>query len=151
MIAPNFSGRRPRSRVRATTPPAEAAMATMSNTRAHQILPCHHALDPLPGIWAHCAGPTFLLNIDWVLRKVNTAEPKTIGDQFALFVSTVVDYAIFMLDPTGKIVTWNDGAQRIKGYAAATDSNSRSAEGLTKFTSSVSVNASEPLRLISKC
>ena len=90
----------------------------MSNTRANQILPCHHALDPLPGIWAHCAGPTFLLNIDWVLRKVNTAEPKTIGDQFALFVSTVVDYAIFMLDPTGKIVTWNDGAQRIKGYAA---------------------------------
>jgi PAS domain S-box-containing protein len=41
-----------------------------------------------------------------------------VGDQFRLLVSTVVDYAIFMLDTTGHIVTWNDGAERIKGYAA---------------------------------
>src|SRR5438132_1163821 len=58
------------------------------------------------------------LRSDSVLRKVNTLEPKTVGDQFALLVSSVVDYAIFMLDPTGRIVTWNDGAQRIKGYTA---------------------------------
>src|SRR3989440_2850623 len=51
-----------------------------------------------------------------VLRKANpTAE---LGDQFALLVSGVVDYAIFMLDPAGRIVTWNEGAQRIKGYQA---------------------------------
>ena len=41
-----------------------------------------------------------------------------LGDQFALFISSVVDYAIFMLDPAGVIVTWNEGAQRIKGYRA---------------------------------
>ncbi len=41
-----------------------------------------------------------------------------LGDQFALLVSCVVDYAIFMLDPAGYIVTWNEGAQRIKGYRA---------------------------------
>jgi len=46
------------------------------------------------------------------------AEPRDLGDQFALLVSGVVDYAIFMLDPTGVIVTWNEGAQRIKGYSA---------------------------------
>lgn len=45
-------------------------------------------------------------------------EPQGVGDQFALLVSNVVDYAIFMLDPTGHIVTWNEGAQRIKGYSA---------------------------------
>ena len=28
------------------------------------------------------------------------------------------DYAIFMLDPEGTILTWNSGAERIKGYAA---------------------------------
>ena len=39
-----------------------------------------------------------------------------LGDQFALLVSSVVDYAIFMLDPAGIVVTWNEGAQRIKGY-----------------------------------
>jgi PAS domain S-box-containing protein len=41
-----------------------------------------------------------------------------LGDQFTLFVSSVVDYAIFILDPAGRITTWNQGAQRIKGYAA---------------------------------
>src|SRR5438270_587408 len=51
-----------------------------------------------------------------VLRKANTTAE--LGDQFALLVSGVVDYAIFMLDPAGRIVTWNEGAQRIKGYQA---------------------------------
>ena len=49
---------------------------------------------------------------------MNTYEPRVVGDQFALLVAGVVDYAIFMLDPTGTIVTWNEGAQRIKGYTA---------------------------------
>ncbi|HEY0142136.1 MAG TPA: PAS domain S-box protein [Thermoanaerobaculia bacterium] len=35
---------------------------------------------------------------------------------FRLLVESVKDYAIFMLDPTGRIVTWNAGAQRLKGY-----------------------------------
>ena len=39
--------------------------------------------------------------------------------QFRLLVETVSDYAIFLLDPHGRIVSWNAGAQRIKGYAAA--------------------------------
>jgi len=38
--------------------------------------------------------------------------------RFRLLVEAVKDYAIFMLDPTGRIVTWNAGAQRIKGYEA---------------------------------
>ncbi len=40
-------------------------------------------------------------------------------EQFRLLVESVRDYAIFMLDPTGHIETWNVGAERIKGYAAA--------------------------------
>jgi PAS domain S-box-containing protein len=31
-------------------------------------------------------------------------------------VQDVTDYAIFMLDPTGHVISWNAGAQRIKGY-----------------------------------
>ena len=38
--------------------------------------------------------------------------------RFRLLVQTVRDYAIFMLDPTGHIATWNAGAERIKGYLA---------------------------------
>ncbi|HJS87448.1 MAG TPA: PAS domain-containing protein, partial [Acetobacteraceae bacterium] len=37
---------------------------------------------------------------------------------YELLVQGVVDYAIFMLDPEGRVVSWNPGAQRIKGYAA---------------------------------
>ncbi|MGA2705802.1 MAG: PAS domain S-box protein [Isosphaeraceae bacterium] len=38
---------------------------------------------------------------------------------YRLLVDAVKDYAIFMLDPTGLVVTWNTGAEHIKGYRAA--------------------------------
>ena len=38
--------------------------------------------------------------------------------QFQLLVQGVKDYAIFMLDPQGRITTWNSGAEHIKGYRA---------------------------------
>jgi PAS domain S-box-containing protein len=37
---------------------------------------------------------------------------------FDLLVRSVVDYAIFMLDPYGRIISWNAGAQRIKRWRA---------------------------------
>ncbi|HVZ36924.1 MAG TPA: ATP-binding protein [Polyangiaceae bacterium] len=37
--------------------------------------------------------------------------------QFRLLVSGVTDYALYMLDPQGNIVSWNAGGERIKGYA----------------------------------
>jgi PAS domain S-box-containing protein len=37
--------------------------------------------------------------------------------RFRLLVDSVKDYAIFMLDPRGRVATWNKGAERIKGYA----------------------------------
>jgi PAS domain S-box-containing protein len=37
-------------------------------------------------------------------------------ERFRLLVEGVKDYAIFMLDPEGRVTTWNLGAQRIKGY-----------------------------------
>ncbi len=39
--------------------------------------------------------------------------------QFRLLVDSVADYAFFMLDIEGRVVTWNRGAARIKGYDAA--------------------------------
>src|SRR5919107_2647018 len=39
-------------------------------------------------------------------------------ERFRLLVEGVKDYAIFMLDPHGYITTWNEGAERIKGYEA---------------------------------
>jgi PAS domain S-box-containing protein len=40
-------------------------------------------------------------------------------ERFRLIVSNVKDYAILMLDQEGRVVSWNDGAERIKGYSAA--------------------------------
>ncbi|KDN18816.1 PAS domain-containing sensor histidine kinase [Amycolatopsis rifamycinica] len=40
-------------------------------------------------------------------------------DRFRLLVHGVLDYGIFLLDTEGRISTWNAGAERIKGYAAA--------------------------------
>lgn len=37
---------------------------------------------------------------------------------FRLLVEAVVDYAIFLLGPDGRVLTWNRGAERIKGYTA---------------------------------
>ena len=39
-------------------------------------------------------------------------------ERFRLLVEGVKDYAILMLDPDGTIVSWNSGAERIKGYSA---------------------------------
>ena len=39
-------------------------------------------------------------------------------EAFRLLVQSVVDYAIFMLDPEGQVTSWNPGAERIKGYSA---------------------------------
>jgi PAS domain S-box-containing protein len=39
-------------------------------------------------------------------------------ERFRLLVESVRDYAIFLLDPTGHVRSWNAGAERIKGYSA---------------------------------
>ncbi|SEU20083.1 PAS domain-containing sensor histidine kinase [Nonomuraea wenchangensis] len=40
------------------------------------------------------------------------------AEDMRLLVQSIRDCAIFMLDPLGRVVSWNAGAQRIKGYAA---------------------------------
>ena len=40
----------------------------------------------------------------------------SLDEPFHLLVDGVAEYAIFMLDPTGAVMTWNSGARRIKGY-----------------------------------
>jgi formate hydrogenlyase transcriptional activator len=39
-------------------------------------------------------------------------------ERFRLLVEGAKDYAIFMLDPEGRVATWNSGAEKIKGYRA---------------------------------
>jgi hypothetical protein len=48
----------------------------------------------------------------------NKDELRQSEERFKLLIESVRDYAIFMLDPSGKILTWNAGAERFKGYRA---------------------------------
>src|SRR5690348_5272009 len=44
--------------------------------------------------------------------------PQFLEERFRALLAAAKDYAIFMLDPLGRVVTWNSGAERIKGYSA---------------------------------
>ena len=39
-------------------------------------------------------------------------------ERYRMLIDGIQDHAIFMMDPRGQILSWNDGAQRIKGYKA---------------------------------
>src|SRR5215471_7614875 len=49
-------------------------------------------------------------------RQLTRPTKPPVDDAFRLLVSGVKEYAIFMLDTSGVIVSWNEGAERIKGY-----------------------------------
>lgn len=51
-------------------------------------------------------------------RRAHEEQLRGSEERFRLLVEAVSDYAIFMLDPDGRIVSWNAGAQKTKGYAA---------------------------------
>lgn len=51
-------------------------------------------------------------------RKQAEEKLRLSEERFRLMVEGVMDHAIFMLDPQGRIVTWNTGAERLKGYKA---------------------------------
>jgi len=51
---------------------------------------------------------------NWAERQLHESE-----DRYRELISGVKDYAIFMLSPSGNVMTWNEGARRIKGYEAS--------------------------------
>ncbi len=63
-------------------------------------------------------------------------------EYYRLLVEGVKDYALFMLDPTGHVVTWNTGAEHIKGYRA----EEAIGKHFSQFYSDEAVASGEPER-----
>jgi PAS domain S-box-containing protein len=59
-----------------------------------------------------------LIGTDNSARKHVEEQLRWTEESFRLMVESVSDYAIVMLDPQGCVVSWNTGAERIKGYHA---------------------------------
>lgn len=60
------------------------------------------------------------MNVD--LNKVHNTPATGIAtggeEQYRILIDSITDYAIFLLNPEGHIITWNTGARQIKGYEA---------------------------------
>src|SRR5205085_10386881 len=52
-------------------------------------------------------------------RMASEERLRSSEERFRMLVENVQDYAIFLLDPDGRVASWNAGAQRIKGYSPA--------------------------------
>lgn len=68
---------------------------------------------------AQVAARTAELNASNAQLRGEMAERARSEEQFRLLIQGVTDYAIYMLDPEGRISNWNVGAERIKGYTPA--------------------------------
>jgi PAS domain S-box-containing protein len=56
---------------------------------------------------------------DLSARRAAEEQLRQSEERFRLLVQSVEDYAIFLLDPDGRVASWNEGAERIKGYKEA--------------------------------
>ena len=61
----------------------------------------------------------FLQSQDVTAQRRAEEKLRESEQRFRLLVQAVEDYAIFMLDPEGHVVSWNRGAQRIEGYKSS--------------------------------
>ena len=51
-------------------------------------------------------------------RDLTTERLRQSEERFQVLIESIQDYAIYILDPNGFVISWNSGAQRIKGYSA---------------------------------
>jgi PAS domain S-box-containing protein len=75
-----------------------------------------------------------------------TTEPEVFGDasSLRLLINAVIDYAIYMIDLEGRVLTWNAGAVRLKGYSA----EEITGQSFTRFYTSEDIRAELPQKAL---
>ena len=71
------------------------------------------------GIWLLLAGLILFGLYHFSSRKVAESDREELEQRFGFLVRHVKDYAIFLIDPEGRVMSWNKGAEQIKGYTEA--------------------------------
>jgi PAS domain S-box-containing protein len=83
---------------------------------------------------------------DAVVRSHTEAQLRASEERFRLLVEGVEEYAIYVLDLEGRVVSWNQGAQRIEGYKAEEVIGSH----FSRFFPPEDIEAGLPNRLLEK-
>jgi PAS domain S-box-containing protein len=97
--------RKPRkARHRKTTKPKRRNVATIAHRDNDSIADLQEQIAALTRELAQARG--------------SQRELQSRSAQFAVLVQSIKDYAIYMVDKQGRVVSWNSGAERIKGYTA---------------------------------
>ena len=110
----------------------------MTHRRAYVARPTRRAMgETLPLLGRNKAGEEFAVDVslnyersaerglrviafvrDATARRRMEEELRRSEEGFRLLIEGAADHAIFMLDPSGRVVTWNPGAERIKAWRA---------------------------------
>ncbi|HEY0179936.1 MAG TPA: PAS domain S-box protein, partial [Dokdonella sp.] len=86
-----------------------AAQAALALDRAREVTAGEHAREELARL-----ADSFEQRVDERIDALRRHELR-----FQQLISGIADYAIFLLDAEGRVMTWNTGAERITGYSAA--------------------------------
>ena len=82
--------------------------------------PSHHITLPMGlGVLLLIVAFALLILHSFNSRKAAASDREELEQRFGLLVGHVKDYAIFLIDPEGRVKSWNKGAEQIKGYTAA--------------------------------